>query len=180
MRQTRSAIVHSFNGMVLQRPYDAIQVGEIAGQAGVGRSTFYEHFRDKDALLKHAVSGLLGVLADAVTERADRAKIEHVLRHFWDNRRAARARFSGDSRSQVSRWLADLIEARLRSGDGGSALRIPSNLAAAQIADAQIGLIRAWLEGDGACASDSAARALHATSAAMVEALRATNTAGAA
>ncbi len=161
--------MESFNGMVLGRSYDSIRVADIIDEAGVGRSTFYEHFRGKEALLKHAMSGLLGVLADAATDAGDGKRLAHVLEHFRENRRAARARFSGPSASQVVRWLAELIEARLSSmcRAKGVELIIPVRLAAAQAAEAQVGLIRAWLEeagpGSTRCSAATLATALQRT-----------------
>ena len=45
--RTRGAIVDSFNHLVRERPYESIQVPDILDEAGVGRSTFYEHFRNR-------------------------------------------------------------------------------------------------------------------------------------
>ncbi len=173
MRQTRGAIVESFNGMVLQRAYDTIHVADIIEEAGVGRSTFYEHFHNKDSLLRHAMSGLLSVLADAATEAGSTPRITHALEHFRENRRAARARLNGPSAAQVSGWLAELIELRLAQlcREQGLTLVIPVPLVAAQAAEAQIGLIRAWLDKTDMCPASTLAAAIQSTTKSAVSSL---------
>src|SRR5262245_50259191 len=116
VRRTRSAIVESFNDLVLARRYDELQVGDIVEHAGVGRSTFYEHFRGKDALLEHALGHILGIFADAATEGAHEASIQGVLEHFLEHSRAARARFGGESAAQLAGWIGARIEERIGGG----------------------------------------------------------------
>ncbi len=157
MRRTREWIVRSFNRLVLSRPYDSIQVGEIIDGAGVGRSTFYEHFRDKDALLSHSMAHLLGVLADGVTTGGDVERIRGVLEHFKENRGVVLALLGGASARRVSEELADQIERRL-GGETGSG--VSSRLAAGTIADMQLAMVRRWLEKTQGCSSQDAAAAL--------------------
>ena len=61
------------------------RVSDIACESDVGRSTFYEHFRDKDDVLRHSMAGLLNMLASAVEENCDVAKVQFVLDHFHEN-----------------------------------------------------------------------------------------------
>jgi AcrR family transcriptional regulator len=169
VRQSREAIVESFDGLVLSRPYDDIHVADIVGNAGVGRSTFYEHFRSKDELLRHSVTAVLGVLADAATDAGDGGSIRCMLDHFLENRRASRALLNGPSAAPIERRHAELIEARL----SGAALIIPLRLAAAQVASGQLGLVREWLERNEPCDSAALARAMLQTTRSAVSALRA-------
>jgi AcrR family transcriptional regulator len=166
VRRTRKAIVSSFNDLVLNRPYLSILVKDIIGAAGVGRATFYEHFRNKDDLLRHAASHLLAVLADAVTDASDHARISHVLGHFLDHRQAALSLLRPSPQSPNARELAALVEARLSAIclDGGASLIIPLRLAADQIAESQLALIRAWLNSTVPCPPGVIATALQRTS----------------
>jgi AcrR family transcriptional regulator len=61
--RSRRAITSAFVALVLERRYDAIRVGDIVEKADVGRSTFYEHFRSKDDLLRQSMEGLLARIA---------------------------------------------------------------------------------------------------------------------
>src|SRR4051812_34515750 len=84
--RTREAVIGAFSELVLARRYDEIRVEDIVADAGVGRSTFYDHYRDKDDVLVHSMSGLLEVLASAAEPLPDLARLERVLQHFWQNR----------------------------------------------------------------------------------------------
>lgn len=165
VRRTRDWILKSFNRLALRRPYHNIQVADIVGNAGVGRSTFYEHFRGKDELFRHALTTVLSVLADAATDAADLAQIHATLEHFWENRQAARGMLRGESASQITRRHAELFEERLSALCSQRDLTpiIPLRLAAIQLATAQLGLITAWLDGVERCTSAALARAIHQT-----------------
>ena len=54
-QRTRRALVGAFNGLLFERGYLGIRVEDVADRARVGRSTFYEHFRGKEALLSSSV-----------------------------------------------------------------------------------------------------------------------------
>lgn len=143
--RTRGWIVEAFNRLVLSRRYDKFGVAEIAGRAGVGRSTFYEHFRDKDDLLRLAAAAILKPLAAAVGPQSDPAKIQAVIEHIAANRAATLAMLDGGPGGPgLERTLAALIQEQLPA-PAQSPPHIPASLLARQIASAQLGLLRAWL-----------------------------------
>ncbi len=170
---SRGWIVEAFNDLFLERRYDDIRVGDIASDAGVGRSTFYEHFRGKDDVFRQSVVPVLEPLADAATdEECDLAVIEHVLRHFLDYRIKVRAILGGESARLVTDTLANLIEQRLsRSRDR---LIIPLRLAALQIAEGELGLVRGWLEGEAPCEPGVLAEAIRKSATGMLGGLGST------
>jgi AcrR family transcriptional regulator len=51
VRRTRKALQDALLSLILERGYDSLTVEEITEQADVGRTTFYLHYQDKDALL---------------------------------------------------------------------------------------------------------------------------------
>lgn len=172
VERTRLALLNAFRDLILSSGYDRMKIGEIIAAADVGRSTFYEHFDSKDDILKQSLSGPFGVLADAVGESYVRAHLVMMVEHFWENRRLARVLFSGTSRRVAARRLAELIEERLsaKSSESGKPL-IPLSLVAAQLAEAQLGLIEAWVTGKPACSAEALARALALSTRAAVAAL---------
>ncbi len=172
VRQTRAAIVGSFNDMVLAFPFEKIQVADVAIRAGVGRSTFYEHFRNIDDLLAHAAGSILGPLADAVGPEDARPLICHVIEHFGVNVVRARAMLKGPGGEAMSRALAQLIAARLeRRVVGAQAPALPVSLAAGLIAGAQLGLIREWLHEPRACKGSAVAESIWRSTGALVRAM---------
>lgn len=170
VRRTREAIVSAFNGIVLRQSFGSIQIGDIIDNARVGRSTFYEHFRNKEELLSHSATTVLGVLASAVDAVPDVTRVAGVLRHFRENRRMALEVLRGETGPLMQECLSELIAQRLsaRPGFDDAAAAIPVTLAAAEIAGGQIGLVRAWLESRETCDADTLAASMCRTCAAVV------------
>ena len=50
-RRTRMLLGDAFLRLILEKPIEDITVQEVLDRAGIGRSTFYLHFRDKNDLL---------------------------------------------------------------------------------------------------------------------------------
>lgn len=140
--RTRKAILSAFVALVLERRYETIRVSEVIDKADVGRSTFYEHFRSKDDLLRKSMEGLLAMIADAAAPAPDEAKLAFAVDHFWENRRLARAVLAPPLGASVRRLLEGLIEARLEDEPDLAHAR------AVQIAGAQLALLEAWTHGD--------------------------------
>jgi len=172
VERTRLALLNAFRDLILGSGYDRMKVGDIISAADVGRSTFYEHFESKDDILKQSLSRPFGILADTVGKSYVPAHLVMMLEHFWENRRLARVVFSGTPRRVAARRLAELIEERLSAElRGGAKPVIPIPLVAAQLAEAQLGLIEAWVTGKPACSADALARALALGARAIVAAL---------
>lgn len=168
--RTRSAIVGSFNELALSQPIDSISVPKIIDEAGVGRSTFYEHFRNTEELLKHAATDTLGLLASAASSGGTLESVAHVVFHVRDNRSAALSMLSGESGVALERRLAELIEERLVAEPAPR--RVTPRLLAAQCAAAQTALVREWLSSLDASPPEEIARTLLETTRAMIAAAR--------
>ncbi len=140
---TQSWIVEAFHRLVLHRRYEAINVADVVARAGVGRSTFYEHFGGKAELLRHAVAPVLAPLAAAVTDDGECSSVEAMLDHVEFNRAATLSMLAGPGGVEVERTLAELIDHRLPPGANNA---LPRALLARQVAHAQLGVLRAWLE----------------------------------
>jgi AcrR family transcriptional regulator len=50
-QRTRQTLSHALIALIQEKRYEAITVQDICDRANVGRSTFYAHYPDKDALL---------------------------------------------------------------------------------------------------------------------------------
>lgn len=171
VQRTRESLFRAFRELVLTRRYDEIKVGDIIGQAGVARSTFYEHYQSKDDMLRQSMSFLLGILADAATDAHDPTRLRFVVDHFWENRRFAGMLHRGRTRTIIVRALADALEPRLAALWSARPVppAAPPALLAAQIAEAQMALLGAWLTGQASCDAEIIARTLAATSRAMAD-----------
>lgn len=158
VQRTKAALFDAFVELVLERRYDQLKVADIIARAGVGRSTFYEHYEGKDELLKAGLSGPFGVLADMLGPQHDDARLLAVVEHFWENRRVGNVLFAGPTRPLLAKTLAGLIETRLRARPevGNPALQ------AAQLAGGQMGLLAAWLSGQAPATPAAIAGMLYA------------------
>lgn len=174
VQKTRQALLGAFFGLVLERRYDEIKIGDILERAGVGRSTFYEHFSSKDAILASSIAGPFQVLADATRPADNTAQLVLLLEHFWENRAIARGILLGAVRRKTTPVLVDLIEQRLKidRADKSASLIIPVRLAAIQLAEGLLAPTAAWLTGDAQCSAEALALALRRTATATISALR--------
>lgn len=142
VERTRAALLLGFRSLVLERRYDQIRVADIVDGANVGRSTFYEHYTDKEAILVDSIKGPFAVLWTVVSDDCDLERLRATLEHFRTNGARARFIFSGAARRPVARALARLMEQRLeaRAAKQGRVKAIPVRLAAMGIADALLAL----------------------------------------
>lgn len=92
VHRTRQALYDAVVRLMLSRPYEDIGVLEIAAEAGVGRSTFYAHFRSKDELVTRSLERLRPVLQAGRAAQLERPRIEScrgtlaLLHHMHDHR----------------------------------------------------------------------------------------------
>ncbi|NUO75080.1 MAG: TetR family transcriptional regulator [Lysobacter sp.] len=170
-RRTRQDLLAAFFSLVLSRRYHEIRVADVLSRSGVGRSTFYEHFSNKDALLSASLEGPFQILANLVRPEADANRVQGILEHFWDNRALARSLFQGAALRIVRRTLVGHVKAAL-DRDQRSRLRIPLRLAAHSLADGMFSPITAWLSGEAKCTAQELAVALQLATAASVRALQ--------
>lgn len=69
-RRTRELLIHALLELIETRHYDQISVQDIVERADVGRSTFYAHYDNKDALLMGGFEHLLEMLVRQIQRDA--------------------------------------------------------------------------------------------------------------
>jgi AcrR family transcriptional regulator len=156
-RRTREALQSAFILLALERRYHEIHIGDILEASGVGRSTFYEHFAGKDALLAASMGDALSLLAGMATGESDSRQVARLLGHFRENRALARSLFQGAALRVIRNALVQRVEDRLDHRDAG---RLPRRLAARALADGLFSPIVAWLSGEAPCDPADLASAL--------------------
>lgn len=159
-RRTRQRILRALTQLATQRRYDSIRIEELVAASGVGRSTFYEHFGSKDAVLLAAMEPILLPLANAAAGRGARAQLRMMAEHLWEQRAAARILLDSRVAPRLTRALGALIEARIALGDPA----VPSALLARAAAAGQLALLRMWLGGEAPASPDAIALQLMAFS----------------
>ncbi|WP_170841890.1 TetR/AcrR family transcriptional regulator [Sphingomonas gellani] len=151
LSSTESAIVEAFRTLAIERRYGAIRVVDIIDRAGVGKSTFYEHFKGKDDVLLTAMRPILLVLATAASGRAARSYVQPVVEHLWERRSFARPILHSTAASILQRRLADAIA--MHGGRKIDTQGVP--VFAVGIAAAQLAMLRCWLAGHVAATVDA-------------------------
>jgi len=106
-KKTQAALQGAFRDLLLAEGYESITIGSVTALADVGRSTFYEHYRTKDDLLRASIYGPFTVLAALVD--AAPADLSGLLRHFREHQQVARVLLGWPTRPVLASALADLI-----------------------------------------------------------------------
>ena len=167
--KTRVALQTAFLELLLEHGYSAIKTTEIADRANVGRSTCYEHYRNKQEMLCESVRVPFSILADLVRPDRSLQSVSTLLEHLRKNQQVARVLLSWPTRALLADTLAELITTRLPRATRGALL--PAQVIGRQAAEAQLALIEIWIRGRPACSKSSMARALQSSTLALVAAL---------
>jgi|KBSMisStaDraftv2_1062788.scaffolds.fasta_scaffold498169_1 AcrR family transcriptional regulator len=171
--RTRDTILRAFVALMFRDGFDHITVQNIVAEAGIARSTFYEHFGRKEDVLRASMAQFFVVLARCVSSDDQPAELARVLDHFWENRRLTDAIFDSAPRRILALSLSEMVEAQLRERSGE--LVLPARLAAIHIAEAQLALVETWLRGRAFAHASDVATALHKSSLASAAALSRAN-----
>lgn len=169
--QTRTELMAAFSDLVFAKGFENVSVKDVIASAGLARSTFYEHFSNKEDVLRACMTRFFAVVADCVHADEMPEPLPRVLEHLWSNRRLTDAIFSGHAKVILGRNQADLVELRLRALS--PTLRLPHRLAAIQIGEAQLALIESWMRGRAPCSVETLADGLFRSSRASALALTA-------
>lgn len=169
-RRTRADLLQAFFALALSRRYHEIRVADVLAMSGVAKSTFYEHFSGKDALLAASMEGPLGILAGLVDGSRNASDAATILAHFHENGTLARSLFHGPAARVVREALVAQVEVRLQPPQR-TRLRLPPRLAAHALADGMLSPVVAWLRGEAACSAPVLAGSLAVAVAGLRDAL---------
>jgi AcrR family transcriptional regulator len=118
--KTRKALKEALTDLILEQGYEAVTVQDVIDRADVGRSTFYAHFADRDALLMAIVADLGMPGLDPRSWKPDDPAFGWTLalfRHFGSSKRLFKAVAGGQTgslaRRETTRRLEELASAEL-------------------------------------------------------------------
>ena len=154
---TRRRLLDSFNSLVLDGAEGKITVAHIVQKAGVGRSTFYDHYSSADDIHQQAIFAPMTILADSILGVGERAHLVGLMDHFQEYRQRARQTLCGGEGEKVEQLLVEILDARLGQPGHTSDLRQKNKIAAIELAVVPMALIRAWLNGTIRCSSEAMA-----------------------
>jgi AcrR family transcriptional regulator len=159
--RTRTHLQEALLLLLSERSYEAVTVEEICRRAGVGRSTFYSHFRDKGELKRSQLAVLQRRLSSAATAEPAGLRFAFslpMLQHAKENLSLYRSLVShGSSEAMfpaMRQMLVEQVGAELASRNlTGPLSRLPRKYLAKAIASTFFALMLAWLD-DGAVESE--------------------------
>ena len=120
--RTRDLVLDAFHGLMVDRGYEKMTVQDLLDRAGVGRATFYAHFKGKEDLLVSSV-GRLGVGLRLAWKRAnaerDNAAIplgfaREFLRHVGGHRSIYDLMVGRPSEVTIERYMRRMLSELVR------------------------------------------------------------------
>jgi AcrR family transcriptional regulator len=85
VKHTRDALGDGLLALMQEKPFESITVQEILDRAGIGRSTFYSHYRDKNDLLLSDMEEFMELMSTQLLRRAETsnrvAPVREMFRH---------------------------------------------------------------------------------------------------
>jgi AcrR family transcriptional regulator len=81
-QRTYHLISSAFTELLSERPYDAILVQDILDRAGIGRTTFYAHYFDKEDVLNSMTDQMLETFAQQIDHSPERQRVVPSLELF--------------------------------------------------------------------------------------------------
>lgn len=152
--RTRLRLAHALIALGRTRDLEDIRVGDLVKAAGVGRSTFYAHFRNRDDFLGQSFAGMIAACDSAARREglsSDILPVAHVVMHIAGNdafsRRVAPSRSMEVMLAAGERKLRLIAEANLEKLAAGLHPE-ERRQTAAFLAGAFIGQLRLWLQND--------------------------------
>jgi AcrR family transcriptional regulator len=124
--RTRDRLGDALIALMHEKNFEVIIVQDVLDRAGVGRTTFYAHYSDKDDLFFSDVEEFLQLVAGALKEKGDTSKrlfpVEGFLVHIRDQRQLYAALVKSgkvhDFRALGLGLFARSIEERLQAAGG--------------------------------------------------------------
>lgn len=155
IERTRRRLQEALFALARERGVGHIPVSDIAERAGVNRSTFYQHYSDKETLLADAldlVAAEAGASLNEIDAWSDHppAVLVNFLAHVDDHAELYRRTFAEPGAGVALVRLRSHIDAAVRrlAPTDPEPPDVPVEIAAAGITGSIVGVIGAWLACD--------------------------------
>ncbi|GHO61198.1 TetR family transcriptional regulator [Ktedonobacter sp. SOSP1-52] len=81
-QRTQRLVSSAFTELMIEKSYEKILVQDILDRAGIGRTTFYAHYFDKEDVLNHIIEQELAMLTGHIAQAAQGQRIIPSLELF--------------------------------------------------------------------------------------------------
>ena len=155
VRRTRDQLGQALIALIVEKPINDVTVQDVLDRAGVGRSTFYLHYRDKDDLLVSQLEMFLEFMSTALSVRNDKsnrvAPVAEMFEHIGNQNKLYRVLSDSghlkDFFDLAEGYFACGIERRLK--ESGRLAKVPQRELAARasaLSGSLLSLLRWWLD----------------------------------
>jgi AcrR family transcriptional regulator len=159
VRRTRRILHEALISLILDNGYEQITVQDILDRADVGRSTFYVHYRDKEALLAASFDDIRDRLREEFETAEDRGATINparpaalVFEHAHRHQRVYRALCGKQGGNLVYRHLHNLIHETLTKHLepflSQARSDLPADIVAQFYTSTALGLLTWWIDHD--------------------------------
>jgi len=156
--RTQRSLQQAALELATERDLDEITVSDIAERAGVNRSSFYQHYSDKETLLADALDAMVdevGASLEAPIAPSVQPPDGFIgfIQHVDDHAALYRWALGSHGSAVVTARLWARVEALARyhlevAGADSPFEGIPVDIVAAGVAGSGLGAVRAWLESE--------------------------------
>ena len=153
-RRTRRKVGGALVELIQEKRFDDITVQNLIDRAGVGRSTFYSHFRDKEEAFEHQWENFNQHLADQIKwDKAGKDSFFPVI-PFFQHLQESQSFYRGLVRSGKAEgifnrgieYLSHNIEIALKERLKSRQIAIPIPVLSHYLATEFFGLLKWWLD----------------------------------
>jgi AcrR family transcriptional regulator len=159
VRRTKRDLHNALIELMTERGYDKLSIKDILDRADVSRSTFYAHFRDKDALLLSSFEGLRDDLRRILTTfspdnppATPAQPSELIFEHAAQNRYVYRALCGrhgcGIVADHLRTTIASVLLEHLRPHLKAAGSALSPQIVTEFYASALVGLLQWWVTND--------------------------------
>jgi AcrR family transcriptional regulator len=157
-QRTRHLVSSAMMELLLEKRYDAITVQDLLDRAGIGRSTFYAHYFDKEDVLASIAEQMLETFGQQLSRKDVEQGIIpslELFRHIYQHPQRQHFQAMLRGRAGDLMWetgqalLSRNIEQALASACAGNrSPSVPLAVVAQYLAGAFLNLLKWWLEAE--------------------------------
>ena len=149
-QRTRHLLGAALVELIREKDYGTITVSDIIERANVGRSTFYAHYRDKDALFVGELDRVIEILSQRIPGQEEIPFFPSLglFRHVGEEFELYKSLLWTPGIDLLIKHLQKSISQRVEQGlqNSGRKFEIPHPVLASFIAGSFLTLLKWWLE----------------------------------
>jgi AcrR family transcriptional regulator len=114
--RTRNLLGDALIELIQEKPFDSVTVQDVLDRAGVGRSTFYVHYKDKDDLFFSDAEEFLEMVAMGLSRKKDKSDRVAPVREFFAHVAEAKRLYTSLIESGRANDFMDLAQGMFARG----------------------------------------------------------------